>query len=100
MKFQPGHVIYAGENHGQAKLTAAQVAQIRYLHTTGRYSYRMLSIKFRVSVACIQAIKEGRSWRHIGQDFASFLTAKKNDKNCKWITVTKIVPRPICRKWQ
>lgn len=52
----------AGEEHGMARLTAAQVAEIRRLHAAG-HSYRVLAAQFSVDYTHIGRIVKGRSWK-------------------------------------
>lgn len=50
--------------HGNAKLTAKQVAEIRQKRNDMPevYSLRRLASKFGVSVRCIRDIESGRTW--------------------------------------
>lgn len=53
-----------GEAHGQSKLTAADVREIRRLAGTG-LSRRRIAAQFGVSYSPIAAILEGRTWRGV-----------------------------------
>ena len=55
---------FKGENHPGAKLTDAQVKQIRILHKLG-HSATKLGKKFGVSSTSIMDICNGKSWSHI-----------------------------------
>lgn len=57
------HVALCGENHGNAKLSARQVSEIRRrLAGAGRGMGRNLAWEYGVSEYCISAIRVGRSW--------------------------------------
>lgn len=53
-----------GEHHGRAKLTEADVLEIRRLHASG-VSQRALSKKYEMSKALIHAIVHRKYWTHI-----------------------------------
>lgn len=53
-----------GTSHANAKLDEAAVRKIKAALGKGT-SQRTLSREFRVSPACIWAIKNGRTWRHV-----------------------------------
>jgi hypothetical protein len=53
-----------GEAHGKAKLTEAEVRQIRKLHSQGSSTLR-LSQKFGVSDDAVRDILRGRTWKHV-----------------------------------
>jgi hypothetical protein len=55
-----------GESSGVAKLNEAQVREIRASLAAGA-SQRAVAVKFCVSAGTVQAIAEGRSWRHLEQ---------------------------------
>lgn len=79
-KFLTGHQLSVGQQHAQAKLNDADIPVIRSLLKAGK-SYRQIAIKYRVTTACIQAIKEGRTWTHIPaenvQDSSSLIKSEK-----------------------
>jgi len=52
-----------GERHGAAKLTAAQVREIRSLHP--RVPRRELARHFGVTVQCVNAVVKHKTWRHL-----------------------------------
>lgn len=52
----------AGSKNGMAKLTEAQVAQIREALGAGEFQ-RVIAARFGVSQAIISQIKNGRKWR-------------------------------------
>jgi hypothetical protein len=54
-----------GESHHKAILTEKKVQSIRKLYKRGNTTYKELAEKFRVSKATIQAIINGRLWKHI-----------------------------------
>ena len=54
-----------GESHSQVKLNKIKVKKIRKLYKSGGYSRSQLGDKFDVTKACIQAVVEYRSWKHI-----------------------------------
>ncbi len=59
------HGTLAGENCWKAKLTAAQVLEIRARYKTPGWSRRTLAAKYGVSMPTIKAICNRRNWRHI-----------------------------------
>ena len=65
----PNHIhperLSHGERHYCAKLTTKKVLEIRYLHTTGEYSQRVLSSMFGVSLGTIQNLLCRRTWKHV-----------------------------------
>ena len=54
----------AGERHPGARLSEAQVAEIKRLLTRGA-GYRFLAERFGVSRTTIGAIARGERWRHV-----------------------------------
>lgn len=55
-----------GENHGHAKLTEADVIEIRRLHATDRRNtYNVLAERFNVSPSLIGLIVTGKIWQHV-----------------------------------
>lgn len=54
-----------GEQNQSAKLTAAQVREIRELYATGRYSQRALAQQFGVGQNCVCDVVNRKTWRHI-----------------------------------
>jgi hypothetical protein len=54
-----------GERHASARLTGAQVNDIRRRRGAGE-SRTVLAREYRVSTAAILAIERGRSWAHLG----------------------------------
>lgn len=57
-----------GENHGSCRLTSSQVIKIRQMYIPRKhnsYNTYKLAKKFNVSRGAIQAIVEGRTWKHI-----------------------------------
>jgi hypothetical protein len=55
-----------GEDNGRAKLTEAQVIEIRYLFAQGEATHRRLGEKFGVSYGTIGKLIRRESWMHIG----------------------------------
>jgi len=53
-----------GERNGRAKLTAAQVAEIRRRRTDGQTA-KVLAAEFGMSIWAISAISRGESWRDL-----------------------------------
>jgi hypothetical protein len=47
-----------------AKLTVVEVKRIRRLHQTGKFSYKELSLRFRVCMYTIGAIIKRKTWRY------------------------------------
>lgn len=58
-----------GEEHYNAKLTAANVIEIRRLHAEG-WSKRGLGRRYGVSGATIDGAVSGRTWKHVGAAYA------------------------------
>lgn len=56
---------YRGESNGRARLTAAQVAEIRALYTRERISQKHLGMRFGVNTGTICHIVHGKNWRHL-----------------------------------
>jgi hypothetical protein len=54
-----------GEQHVRAKLTEAQVREIRQLHATGQWSYGRLCIHFGVHKTTIALIIQRKNWKHL-----------------------------------
>ena len=54
-----------GEQHGHAKLTEAQVLEIRQLYATGLYTQAQLAELFPVNNTAISHIIVRRRWKHI-----------------------------------
>ena len=54
-----------GQNNGYAKLTEAQVIQIKQLLDDGKLTQKTIGSQFNVSRHTIKDIKSGRRWRHI-----------------------------------
>lgn len=51
-----------GERHGCAKLTANAVADIRKMYATGKWSQRLLGLKYGVNQSHVSAIVRGKYW--------------------------------------
>lgn len=54
-----------GEQNTQAKLTAKDVAAIRHLATTGRFSHQAIGKMFGIGQQQTSSIISGRAWPHI-----------------------------------
>ena len=54
-----------GENNGFAKLTEAQVVEIKQLLAEGNLKHKTIGSQFNVSRSTVKDIKSGRSWSHI-----------------------------------
>jgi hypothetical protein len=54
-----------GEANNKAKLTAAQVAEIRDRYSRGGVSMRQLAREFGVTFAPIQMLLSGKTWSHL-----------------------------------
>ena len=59
------HFIPHGEEHGESKLTADEVREIRRLYDTGEYRYVDLAEMYDVSFPLIGYIIRGETWTHI-----------------------------------
>lgn len=55
----------AGSKHPESKLNERQVAAIRRLYATGRYSQRALADRFWVTVMVVNKIVRRKSWKHV-----------------------------------
>lgn len=64
MKFPTRKDLTGSKNH-QAKLTEAQVVEIRSLLDNGKYKLRVLADRYQVSIASIWRIKHRENWRNI-----------------------------------
>lgn len=58
------HRVVRGEQHGNAKLTEADVRQIRLLHSQGASAYS-LGARFSVSASLIHFVVNRKIWRHV-----------------------------------
>jgi hypothetical protein len=56
---------HRGEKHGRAKLSEAQVREIRRLYASGEYTQCRLGIEFGVSNVAIRLILRRINWAHI-----------------------------------
>jgi len=54
-----------GEQHGESKLTANDVREIRRLYARGQYTQRDLAQRFSVSKSLISAIIRRHVWKHV-----------------------------------
>lgn len=57
-----------GERVGTAKLTAAQVLEIRRLIAAGDLSLRAIARRYGMNHTVIQAIAKGRRWAHVQEE--------------------------------
>jgi len=55
-----------GESHGLAKVTEAQVVEIRERYAAGDISQRALAAEYGVSKTIVGDIVLGRTWAHVG----------------------------------
>lgn len=60
-----------GEKHGCAKLTAAQVIEMRRLHATGGYTFRSLGQRFNVTDVLAHKIVRRQLWASIPEPVPS-----------------------------
>ena len=56
---------FGGENNGNAKLTAVDVKQIKWLYAGGGYTYESLAVLSNVSKAQIYRIIKEKSWASV-----------------------------------
>ena len=54
-----------GEKHGKAKLKERDVIEIRYLYSTGDFSYSELSQLYKISSVHVSDIIKRKYWNHI-----------------------------------
>lgn len=54
-----------GENHGQARLTEAQVVELRRRYAAGGVTQRVLAEELGVTPRAIALIVRGQRWRHL-----------------------------------
>ena len=54
-----------GENNGFAKLTEAQVIQIKHLLAEGSITQKAIGSQFNVSLSTVKDIKSGKRWGHL-----------------------------------
>ena len=54
-----------GEEHGSAKLKAAQVRRIKALLAEGRMYISEIAREFGVSETTVRAISTGKTWKHV-----------------------------------
>lgn len=54
-----------GELHGESKLTAEQVLEMRRMYATGEYSQTTLATKFGIVQPHVSRIIRGESWAHL-----------------------------------
>ena len=55
-----------GSRHGAAKLTEADVREIRRRYAKGRETFAALGHAFSVSPQTVSGIVHRRSWQHVG----------------------------------
>ena len=55
-----------GEDHAAARLTSAQVGEIRQLRQTTGLSYTSIGARFGVSASTVEHIVNGRTWKGVG----------------------------------
>lgn len=63
-----GRFLPKGVNHNMAKLTEAQVLEIRELYRIGKgrqWTQKKLAEKFGVGEGCIQCVVERQTWQHV-----------------------------------
>jgi membrane-bound lytic murein transglycosylase B len=58
-------IMFQGEASWMAKLTEAQVKEIRAIYATDRITYAKLGARYGVGRKAISAIIHGKSWSHI-----------------------------------
>lgn len=58
-----------GENNGSAKFTADTIREVRYLYSTGRFSYATLGAKFGIGRAYMSNIINRKTWAHVQDDW-------------------------------
>jgi hypothetical protein len=54
-----------GEKHGQAKLTDAQVMEIRRLYAFGGITCKELAVRYGIVQGIVSAIVNHKTWRHL-----------------------------------
>ena len=59
------HATVRGEQHGSAKVTEAQVREIRRRYAQGGISYRRLGAEYGVNDATTYRIVTRKLWRHV-----------------------------------
>lgn len=59
------HGVLLGEAHGRAKLSEAQVHEIRRLHAEERLNEPCLARRFDVGTSTIHRLLAGRAWSHV-----------------------------------
>ena len=72
-----------GEKNGSVKLNEAQVVEI--LNSRKEFSQKQLAEKYKVSASCIQAILDGRTWKHLNNGVAPFCIPTYNQSNRKFL---------------
>ena len=55
-----------GEGNGRARISSAQVTEIRRRYAAGGISYKALASEYGVAESTIGHAVEGRTWRHLG----------------------------------
>lgn len=61
----PGGGRSPGEANGSARLTSAQVLEMRALYAAGGITHRQLRARFQVSAGLVHAILSRKVWRHL-----------------------------------
>lgn len=69
-----------GEQNPAAKLTEAQVVEIRRLLARGA-GYRFLARRYGVSAQTIGAIARGQTWRHVPAPLPRLYEERENHEN-------------------
>lgn len=57
-----------GESNSKAKLTTAQVLDIRALYTTGGFTHTMIAAQFGVTTSTICKIVFRKTWKHVPEE--------------------------------
>jgi len=65
MNKQPTDLRARGSRHGAAKLSEADVREIRRRYAKGRETFAALATAFNVSEACIGLVLHRRTWAHV-----------------------------------
>jgi len=63
---------HPGELHGQARLTASQVIEMRRAYAAGEGSYAQMAARFGVHPQTVASIIQGKRWRHLLDGASSF----------------------------
>jgi hypothetical protein len=86
-----------GEAHGQAKVTASQVLEIRNRYAVGGVSTQALGQEFGLAHTTVGNIVRGKTWVHVAGPIDTSVAASNRSRNHVKVTETQV--REIRERW-